>query len=151
VIVADVLTDGNVDDAKTALDLIDEFEGDIRSITADAVYDTLAIYAAATARSAKVVVPPIKTATRSRRQRFRSNTRDRTIIGVKEIGRRRWEKELGYHRQASICCDWLVTWGAEGRSAAVSAFMHQRRSEFTRRRSQALEDSLPFQQLVGCS
>ena len=33
VIVAEVRTDGNIDDAKTALDLIDEVEGDITSIT----------------------------------------------------------------------------------------------------------------------
>ena len=68
VIIAEILTHGSVDDAKTALDLIDEVEGDITSITADAAYDTLAIYDAAAARSAKVVVPPIKTATRSRRR-----------------------------------------------------------------------------------
>ncbi len=100
VIVAEVLTDGNVDDAKTALDLIDEVEGDITSITADAAYDTLAIYAAAAARSAKVVVPPIKTATRSRQRNSRQCARDRTIVRVKQIGHRRWKKESGYHRQA---------------------------------------------------
>ena len=57
VIVAGTLTDGNTDDAKTALDLIDEIEGDISSVTADAAYDTLAIYHAAAARRIEVVVP----------------------------------------------------------------------------------------------
>jgi hypothetical protein len=50
VIVAEVLTDGDVNDAKMALDLIDEVKCDVRSITADAAYDTLAIYYAAAAR-----------------------------------------------------------------------------------------------------
>ncbi len=102
VIVAEVLTDGNADDAKTALHLLDEIEGDIASFTADAAYDTIAIYAAAGARGAKVLVSPTKTATRSRRRRPRSIARDRTIKRVRTIGRRQWKKESGYHRQARV-------------------------------------------------
>ena len=102
VIVAETLSDGNADDAKTALNLIDDVEGDITSITADAAYDTLAIYDASAVRSAKVVVPPIKTATRSRHRGTLPSARDRTIMRVKEIGRRRWKKESGYHQQARV-------------------------------------------------
>jgi IS5 family transposase len=102
VIVAEVLTDGNADDAKTTLNLINDVEGDIASFTADAAYDTNAIYDAAGARGSEVIVPPIKTATRSRRQRPRSSARNRTVMKVKEIGRRRWKKESGYHRQARV-------------------------------------------------
>ena len=101
-IVAEALTHGRADDARTALSLIDGIEGEITSITADSAYDTVAIYNAAGARSAKVVVPPIKTATRSRRRRSPSSARDRTIMRVKEIGRRQWKKESGYHRQARV-------------------------------------------------
>ena len=102
VIVAETLSDGNADDAKTALNLIDDVEGDIASFTADAAYDTIAIYDAAAVRSAKVVVPPIKTATRSRHRGTLPSARDRTIMRMKEIGRRRWEKESGYHQQARV-------------------------------------------------
>ncbi len=102
VIVVGALTDGDANDAKTAQGLIDEVQGDIASFTADAAYDTNAIYDAAAARGAKVVVPPVKTATRSRRRRSRSSARDRTIMRVKDIGRRRWKKESGYHRQARV-------------------------------------------------
>ena len=101
-IVAQVLTDGSMDDAGTALSLIDEVEGGIASFTADAAYDTIAIYDAAGARGAKVIVPPTKTATRSRRRRPRSTARDRTIKRVRTIGRRRWKKESVYHRQARV-------------------------------------------------
>ena len=99
---AEALTHGSADDAKTALDLIAGMEGEITSITADAAYDTIAIYDAAGARGANVVVPPIKTATRSRRRGTPPSTRDRTIVRVKEVGRRRWKKEAGYHRQARV-------------------------------------------------
>ena len=97
VIIAEVLTDGNADDARTALGLIDETD-DVASFTADAAYDTIAIYDAATARGAKVIVPPRKTATRSKR----SSARDRTVRRVRKVGRRQWRKESGYHQQARV-------------------------------------------------
>jgi hypothetical protein len=64
-IVGEALTDGNADDAKTALGFLDEIAGDMARVTADAAYDTLAIYDASAARGAGVVVPPSKSATRS--------------------------------------------------------------------------------------
>ena len=101
-IVAEALTHGSADDAKTALDLVDGLGPDIAGFTADAAYDTIAIYEAAAARGATVVVPPIKTATRSRRRSPPSSARDRTVMWVQNLGRRQWKKESGYHRQARV-------------------------------------------------
>ena len=101
-IIAQALTHGSADDAKTALDLIDTVKSDSASFTADAAYDTLAIYDASTARGIEVVVPPSKSATRSRQRRSRSSARDRTILRIKEVGRCQWKKESGYHRQARV-------------------------------------------------
>ena len=64
VIVAHALTGGHVDDATTALDLIDKVEGDVSCLTADAAYDTRGIYEAAGARGATVVIPPTRTSHR---------------------------------------------------------------------------------------
>jgi len=47
------------------------------------------------------VVRPTKTG-RVSRQRPRSSARDRAIQKLKKIGRRRWKKESGYHRQARM-------------------------------------------------
>jgi IS5 family transposase len=102
VIVTGALTHRSADDAKTALDLIDAVEDDIASVTADAAYDTLAIYDASSARGAEVVVPPVRKATIHGRQEPRPRARDRTILRVKEVGRRRWKKESGYHQQARV-------------------------------------------------
>ncbi len=66
-----------------------------------AAYDTIAFYETATARGATVMVPPDMTARVSRRGP-RSSARDRTITKVQTIGRRRWKKEAGYHRQARV-------------------------------------------------
>ena len=99
VIVAHALTGGHVDDATTAVDLIDKVEGEVSCLAADAAYDTRGIYEAAGARGATVVIPPTRTATVSGR-RPRSPARDRTIRQVQQVGRRQWKKDAGYHQQA---------------------------------------------------
>jgi ribosomal protein L13 len=100
-IIAQVLTDSNVDDANTGVDLIKQVDGKLASITGDAAYGTAAIYDAALERGAKVVVPPTRKAVVSGR-RQRATARDRTIRKVKKIGRREWKKVSGYHRQGTV-------------------------------------------------
>jgi hypothetical protein len=95
VILAHTLTEATVDDATTALDLINAVAGPLASVTADAAYDTVAVYETAGARGATVVVPPVRTANVSRHGP-RSPARDRTIRSVKKRGRRRWQKASGY-------------------------------------------------------
>jgi len=53
---------------------------------------------------AELIVPPFKSATRSRQRRSRSSARDRTIMRVKEIGRQRMKEAriLGHHRPVKI-------------------------------------------------
>ena len=101
VIVAQALTEPTADDATTGIGLVEQVDGAVLSVTADAAYDTLAFYDAAGARGATVVVPPAKTASLSRRGP-RSGVRDRTIKWVTVLGRRRWKKASGYHRQARV-------------------------------------------------
>ncbi|MFT5049827.1 MAG: hypothetical protein ACI8QZ_001220 [Chlamydiales bacterium] len=97
-IVVQALTKAHADDAATGLALIDEVEGKIKSLTADAAYDTIAIYEAAATRGARAAVPPTKNAVVSGR-RARAPVRDRTVREVRKIGRRQWKKESGYHHQ----------------------------------------------------
>jgi ribosomal protein L13 len=99
VIVAQVLTDSNLDDATAGVDLIGQVNGSIATVIADAAYDTRPFYNAGSDRGARVVVPPTKRATVTRR---RCPARDKTIRRANKIGRRRWKKEAGYHRQARV-------------------------------------------------
>ncbi|MFT4542233.1 MAG: hypothetical protein ACI835_004700 [Planctomycetota bacterium] len=94
---AQVLTDSLGDDAKTGLKIIKKTRGKLSSVTGDAAYDTVAICGASDAGGAKVVVPPSRTATVSRRQP-RSAMRDRTIRLVSKLGRLRRKIAPGYHR-----------------------------------------------------
>jgi hypothetical protein len=100
-IVSHVLTDGSADDAKTGLEVIDAVVGEIQSITGDSAYDSVAVYDAGGCRGAKVVIPPVSSAAVSKRGR-RSPSRDRTIRRVNKVGRRRWKKESGFHRQGTV-------------------------------------------------
>ena len=68
VIVACALTEPTADDAMTGIRLVDEVDGHLTRVTADPADDTLACYGAAGARGARVVVPPTKTASLSRRR-----------------------------------------------------------------------------------
>lgn len=103
VIVARALTEPTADDAMTGLSLIKHVDRTrtLTRVTADPAYDTLGIYKAAGERGARVVVPPTKTASLSRRGP-RSSCRDRTIRRVSVLGRRRWKKAAGYHQQARV-------------------------------------------------
>ena len=101
VIVAHALTEATVDDATTGITLIETVDGALVSVTGDVAYDTIAFYDSAGAHGARVVVPPTKTARVSQRKP-RSSARDRTIREMKELGRRRWKKASGYHRQARV-------------------------------------------------
>ncbi len=102
VIVAQVLTDGNADDAATVPDLLGQFEGELSGFVADAAYDSRAVYDAATQRGAVVVVPPMRNATVGGRNVTQRSARDRTVARIREVGRRQWKKESGYHRQGTV-------------------------------------------------
>ena len=95
------LTEATGDDATTAIDLFTAVKGPLVRVTADAAYDTVAVYETATARGATVIIPPAKTANISGHGP-RSPARDRTVTLVKQLGRRRWKKVSGYHRQGRV-------------------------------------------------
>ena len=102
VIVAHALTGGHVDDATTALDLIDKV-GRRRLLPHGGTRPTTRVVS--TRLRVRVArrssFPPTRTATVSGR-RPRSPTRDRTIRQVQQAGRRQWKKDSGYHQQARV-------------------------------------------------
>jgi hypothetical protein len=100
-IITPILTDSSGGDAKNGIKIIKKTKGKLASVTGDAAYDTVAIYNQASSRGAKVVVPPTRSASVSKRGP-RSAERDRTIKRVNKVGRRQWKKESGYQRQGTV-------------------------------------------------
>ena len=81
-IVAQVLTDGNADDAATVPDLLDQLEGELSGFVADAAYDSRLVYDAASARGAAAVIPPRTDATVGGSNLTPCSVRDRTVERV---------------------------------------------------------------------
>ena len=100
-IVAQVLTDSNVDDGSTGMAIIKGVPGGVESVIADTAYDSRPIYEAAEPQGAEVIVPPARNAQTSK-GRVKCKQRDRTIRRVKEVGLRQWKKDSGYHRQGRV-------------------------------------------------
>jgi len=102
VIVAVELTDNSTDDASVVPNLLDQIDSEIDRFTADAAYDQWLVYGAAIARGATVVIPPSKTAVVSGGVGDATKSRNKTVARIREVGRRQWMKESGYHRQARV-------------------------------------------------
>ena len=98
-IVASELTESGVDDGAVGVAIIRGYRAGIERFTADGAYDTRAIYEAiAAVGGVHVVIPPRREATPSGDDVLRR--RDAAIARIAEVGRRRWRKEAGAHRQA---------------------------------------------------
>jgi hypothetical protein len=80
--------------------LIEAVDSEVSSVTADAAYDTVAIYETAMARGAPVVVPPARTASLS--PHGQAVPCSRSVRRVQMLGRRRWTKASRYPRQARV-------------------------------------------------
>ncbi|MFT7619585.1 MAG: transposase [Planctomycetota bacterium] len=98
-IVSQDLTDSNVDDAKTGIKMIKRVKRKVSSVVGDSAYDSHELYDVAEDVGANVVVPPIKTAQVNKSS---PKNRNKTVKRINEIGRRRWQKEVGYHRQGKV-------------------------------------------------
>ncbi len=148
-IVAQTLTDSNADDATTGVRLIKAVKPKIKTVIGDAAYDTRALYAEGLSRGARVIVPPIKTAST---EGDPWPQRDRAVRRIARVGRRQWKKEAGYHRQGrvenaffrfkTIISDRLRARGADAQKveARLACSILNRMSELGRPKSHAIED-----------
>ena len=94
---AQTLTEANADDATTGIELIKTLDAKIKSVIGDSAHDTRLLYAEAIDRGARVIVPPIRTATAGDPE---WPQRNRSVRRMAKVGRRQWKKEAGYHLQA---------------------------------------------------
>ncbi|MSP17028.1 MAG: IS5 family transposase [Myxococcales bacterium] len=102
-IVASELTESGVDDGFVGVAIIRGHRAGIVRFTADGAYDTRAIYEALAAVGGvgvNVVIPPKRDAAPSASRDEVLRQRDEAIARIAEVGRRRWRKEAGAHRQA---------------------------------------------------
>jgi hypothetical protein len=76
--------------------LLDQIEGTIEQISRDGAYDTRAVYAAASKRGARLVVPPRDNAVPWED----GHPRNEAIACIAEQGMKHWKKSTGYHQRS---------------------------------------------------
>ena len=101
-IVAEVLTENSGHDADQVDDLLDQVEQPVETFYGDGSYDKWKVYDRMSAEGIEPVIPPRHDAKIKQHGNSRAEPlpRDEAIRGIRRMGRRRWKKEVGYHRRS---------------------------------------------------
>lgn len=99
-IIAEQLTNNDVDDAEVVPDLLKEIPTGIKSFGGDGAYDKIKVRKTLTSKGIKQLIPPQKKAVISKKPNKALLERDEAIKRIKEIGRAEWKIEIGYHKRS---------------------------------------------------
>lgn len=98
------LTKNNIDDAKGAKDMITSQKIQPLSVRGDGAYDTFSFRALLGKEVRQIIPPPsnavIQEATASRPVPAYLVQRNEAVERIKEVGRKEWKKEIGYHKRS---------------------------------------------------
>lgn len=103
---AALLTEAGRHDAEVAPDLLQQVEQPIASVSADGSYDRKSVYEALAVQApqAQVNIPPRRDA--KIWQHGNSSqpplVRDKNLRQIRQVGRKRWKKDSGYHRRSLV-------------------------------------------------
>ena len=102
-IVAQTLTDQDIDDPSQVAPLLDQIDAGIATVTADGAYDGAPTYATIAARGddIEVVIPPRSTAVPSG-EPGPPTQRDRHLAVITERGRLAWQAATGYGQRSLV-------------------------------------------------
>jgi IS5 family transposase len=101
-IVAAMVTTNNVSDSQVVEELLNQVDEEIKQVSGDGGYDKRACYKAINKRKAKAAIPPQKNARiwqhgNSKEERL---SRDENLRRIRQVGRKKWKQEVGYHRRS---------------------------------------------------
>jgi IS5 family transposase len=101
-IVAAVVTTNNIADAQVLDELLEQAGGAIEQVSGDGSYDKRPCYEAIRKRKAKAAIPPRRDAKiwqhgNTKQERL---IRDENLRRIRQVGRKQWKKEVGYHRRS---------------------------------------------------
>jgi len=97
-----VLSENSFKDSEVFGDLIDEIEEDIASMTGDGAYDCYGCHDKAKERGALGIFPPKRGAKLKQHGNSKDPPilRDEYIRAIREMGRKEWKSQIGYHRRS---------------------------------------------------
>jgi Transposase DDE domain len=99
---AAVVSEPGVTDEEAVPALLDQVERPVSGAGADGAYDRRTVYEALDRRGARAVIPPRRDA-KIRRHGNRSGprlARDENLRRIRQVGRKAWKEESGYHRRS---------------------------------------------------
>lgn len=101
-IVAAVVTTNNVADSQVLNDLLEQTDEELQQVSGDGSYDKRSCYEAIGKRKAKAAIPPQRNAKiwqhgNSKEERL---IRDENLRRIRQVGRKAWKQEVGYHRRS---------------------------------------------------
>lgn len=103
-IVAEVLTDNSGHDADQVDDLLKQVEAPVATMIGDGIYDQWKVYDSLEAKQIEPIIPPRRNAKVA--QHGNSSVpplkRDTAIRRIRQIGRKAWKEEIGYHIRSLI-------------------------------------------------
>lgn len=96
------VTTNSISDEDVLEDLLEQVEEEIEQVSGDGAYDKWKCYKAIGKRKAVAAIPPRRGARicqhgNSGKERL---ARDENIRRIREIGRKKWREEVGYHRRS---------------------------------------------------
>jgi IS5 family transposase len=101
-IVAAVVTTNNVADAQVLEDLLEQVEEEVEQVSGDGAYDKRSCYEAIRQRKAKAAIPPQRNAKiwQHGNRKAERLMRDENLRRIRQVGRKKWKQEVGYHRRS---------------------------------------------------
>jgi len=99
---AEVLTENSGHDADQVDELIEQVDAPIDAFYGDGAYDQWKVYDRLAKEEIEAIIPPRRNA--KIKQHGNSSQlpleRDEAIRGIRDVGRKQWKKEIGYHRRS---------------------------------------------------
>lgn len=98
-----VLTEASVDDAEAGKQLVKETPGPIKQIDGDGAYDKRKFYDTCQEQAVDtIIVPPRRDARIWQHGNCKAPPlpRDENLRQIRQVGRKRWKEESGYHRRS---------------------------------------------------
>jgi hypothetical protein len=101
---AAVVSDPGLTDAEAVPGLPEQVEDPVASAAADGAYDRRSVDEALDKRGAKAVIPPRRDAVTQRHGNTSGprSARDENLRRIRQIGRRAWKAESGYHERSLV-------------------------------------------------
>lgn len=101
-IISAVATTNDYHDSQVLGDILDGVEDRVLQVSTDGAYDTKSCYEQIEQKEAKAVIPPRKNAKIQQHGNCKSPPliRDENLRAIRQMGRKKWKRESGYHRRS---------------------------------------------------